>query len=155
MAGRTSRFHAHARLLAALLLLVAGSSSGVRAQNTIAQYALEGASHILIDGRYYTLEPGTLTLKSDGGIYAGQAASMRDCVRPAGASQQVTTFAFRWNSGLRVIYLDTRLNVPGSRELKLRHENGHRVVELRSATGDISCQGAVQRPGVLFESGFE
>jgi hypothetical protein len=108
------------------------------------------ATMLKLDGRWYPLPAGTLSLKSNGDWHASQALPMQDCTRPGGESQEITSSAWRWTSGLRTIYLDP----DPDRGFALEWFDGAWVVALRSATGDVACAGTASVPGA-FGDGFE
>ena len=132
-------------VLATLLVAAAPNATSI---------VLESPGTIRLDRHHYAIGSGTIEVgpeASGGGTFlAKQSLAMQDCVRPAGESQQLTSNAWRWTQGLRVVFLD-----PAAGGMQLEYANGAWTVALRSATGDVECAGKVVDPGVIFSSDFE
>ena len=111
--------------------------------------AFQGPWTIQLDGRYYLVDPGTMSV--DTGTFAlGAATTLQNCRRSNGLAQMIGPIAFVYSSGLRSVYLNIALA-----GYDLSFVPGGPVLTLSSATGDVVCDGEIAVPGALFNDGFE
>ncbi len=141
------------RLLATILLLLAATHA--QAQFT---FGIPDNSTIELDGRYYVLLAGNLVANGTLGYNLLAPTSMIACARPNNVAQIVTTRPFRFNSSTETVFLATSLNPNGTDGVQFSYPFDRAILRLRSATGDLVCNGDVPAPpglDTLLRSGFE